>query len=261
MPDLIRWEGGLRVAPYVRALKQETVLVVALVDSRRARIFEYRDGELREVDDLLAGSALEDHASVNVSKRATGYSGVRGKTGTDAAQAAEKAESERLFKNLNAVLTERAGSEGFLVIGGVPEAIAATAHHLSPHLRGRTAEWPSASVEMSEAEVRDLASKAASTLHQSMQSAMLDEIVDLARSGGKGALGSRDVEQALEEARVDTLLLSRGFISSNLDYADRLVGVALDQGARIEELSLEGAERLDVEGRGIAARLRYLIRT
>jgi peptide subunit release factor 1 (eRF1) len=100
---------------------------------------------------------------------------------------------------------------------------------------------------------------AASKLNQSLQEQELAEVVDLARSGGKGALGADPVLKALKESRVDTLFLSRGFIRANPEYADHLVGAAFEQHAEVEELSYEGAERLDTEGEGVAARLRYTI--
>ena len=58
MPNLIRWEFGIRVAPYVRALKQDRLVVAVLVDSRRARVFEYREGVINESMDLLAETFL-----------------------------------------------------------------------------------------------------------------------------------------------------------------------------------------------------------
>jgi hypothetical protein len=60
--------------------------------------------------------------------------------------------------------------------------------------------------------------------------------------------------------RVDTLLLSRTFIRAQPDAADQCVGSALAQDASVEELSEEGAARLDREGGGIGARLRYRVR-
>lgn len=261
MPDLARWDAGIRIAPYVRALKQERLVVTVLVDSRKARIFEYADGILTEREDLLSDAVLEDFASINISKRATGYTGVRGKTGTDAAQWSQENESERLVKRVHQVVADRTGTTGFVVVGGLPEAIASTVNQFSPSLRERTVERPSAFLAMSDAEVRELTSEAASAVHQSMQAAMLDEVVNHAMAGGKGALGARDVELALTEGRVDTLLLSRSYIVANPDYADRLVGIALEGGAEVEELSLDGAARLDAEGHGVAARLRYVVKS
>lgn len=260
MPDLVRWEEGIRVAPYVRALKQDRLVMATLVDSRRARVFEYRDGELGEPENLSAETFLGDLTDINVSKRATSHSGVRGKTGTDAAQRFLEVGSERMLKKLMELVTERVGSSGILVLGGTPEAAAAARSHLPQQLQDRVAIRTSLPVEASEPEVRDHIEAAASELNQALQQRLLNEVVDQAKSGGKGALGPESVEQALKEARVDILLLSRNFIRGNPDYADHLVGAAFEQHADVEEISGEGADRLDVEGEGIAARLRYTIR-
>jgi len=259
MPDLIRWENGIRVAPYVRALKQERMVVTVLVDSRRARIFEYVGGELTEPENLNAETFLGDLTDINQSKRPTGHSGMRGQTGTDAAQKFLGVGSERMMKKLAERLVERVGTDGHLVVGGTPEAVAQARDHLPDGLASRTIEWSSLRVEMPEAEVRDAVEAAASKLNQAHQERHLSEVIDLARSGGKGALGADPVLKALRESRVDTLFLTRGFIRANPEYADHMVGTAFEQHAEVEELSFEGAERLDTAGEGVAARLRYTI--
>jgi hypothetical protein len=259
MPDLVRWEGGIRVAPYVRALKQDRVVVTVLVDSRRARIFEYRNGELVEPKNLNAETFLGDLTDINVSKRATSHTGVRGKTGTDAAQRFLEVGSERMLKALMEVVTDLVGKDGLLVIGGTTESVASAMAHVPPRLKERTLERPHLRLGMSEAEVREELEKSASELNQRMQAALLEEVINLAKAGGRGELGPDKVEKALGEARVDTLLVSRNFIRANPDYADHLVGSAFEQHTDVEELSGEGAERLDLEGEGVGARLRYTL--
>ncbi|CAN5749809.1 hypothetical protein BH23GEM11_BH23GEM11_16230 [soil metagenome] len=259
MPDLIRWENGIRVAPYVRALKQERMVVTVLVDSRRARIFEYVGGELTEPENLNAETFLGDLTDINQSKRPTAHSGMRGQTGTDAAQKFLGVGSERMMKKLAERVVERVGTDGHLVVGGTPEAVAQARDHLPDGLSNRTMEWSSLRLEMPEAEVRDAVEAAASKLNQAHQERNLSEVIDLARSGGKGALGADPVLKALRESRVDTLFLTRGFISANPEYADHMVGAAFEQHAEVEELSFEGAERLDTAGEGVAARLRYTV--
>lgn len=259
MPDLVRWEKGIRVAPYVRALKQERLVLTVLVDSRRARIFEYRGGELGEPENLNAETFLGDLTDMNVSKRPTAHSGVRGKTGTDAAQNFLEVGSRKMMKKLGEMIHERVGSDGHLVIGGTPEAVSHAVEQVPGNLSDRMIERSSLRLEMSEVEVRKELESAASELNQSLQLKLLDDVVDQARSGGRGALGADPVEQALREARVDTLLLSRGFMNASPDYADHLVGAAFEQHAEVEELSTEGAARLDSDGEGVAARLRYTL--
>lgn len=259
MPDLVRWERGIRVAPYVRALKQERLVLTVLVDSRRARVFEYRDANLTEPEALSAETFLGDLTDMNVSKRATSHSGVRGKTGTDAAQRFLEVGSERMLKRLMELVTDRVGESGILVLGGTPEAVAGARSHLPQGLQGRTVERLNLGLEAAESQVRDELESAASELNQRLQQERLDEVVNQAKAGGKGALGPEAVQKALEEGRVDTLLLSRNFIRGNPDYADHLVGAAFERHADVEELSGEGADRLDMEGEGVAARLRYTI--
>ncbi len=259
MPDLVRWENGIRVAPYVRALKQERLVLAILVDSRRARIFEYRGGSLEEPENLNAETFLGDLTDVNVSKRPTAHSGVRGKTGTDAAQNYLGVGSERMIKKLTDRVMERAGTQAHVVLGGSQEAVNQLRDHLPQQVRDRAIERTHLRVEMTEAEVRDALEQAASELNQSIQERLLADVVDLARSGGRGALGVDAVEKALKEARVDTLFLSRGFIRANPDFADHLVGAAFEQHAEVEELSTDAASRLDTEGEGVAARLRYTL--
>ena len=58
---------------------------------------------------------------------------------------------------------------------------------------------------------------------------LVGQVLDLAHSGGRGCLGAEATEKALRESRVDTLLLSRSYISENPDHADRCVGTAFNQ--------------------------------
>ncbi len=257
MPDLVRWEEGIRVAPYVRALKQDRLVVGVLVDSRRARVFEYKDGTLRESEDLRAETFLGDLTDTSSSKRAANSTGMRGRTGTDAAHRLLEVGSERMLKRLSEVVAERTGPHGLLVIGGVTEAVSSAVQHLPAAMAERTIQRPSMNWDMSDAEVMASMEDAASHLNQGLQNELLSEVIDQARAGGRGALGPELVEQAVREGRVDTLLLSRDFIGGNPDYADHLVGAAFEHGGDVEELSADGASRLDLEGRGVAARLRY----
>lgn len=259
MPDLARWERGIRVAPYVRALKQERVVVAVLLDSRRARVFRYQDAELNEAEDLIADTFMGDVTDVNVSKRGTNRSGVRGQTGTDAAQDVLEVSEDRMHKRLMAILTDQVGDHGFLVIGGTPEAVSRAAQEVPKSMASRIAERPSLRVEMTNAELKTAVEEAASSVTQSMQDHLLEDVLNLAGAGGRGSAGKKATERALREQRVETLLLSRNFIKADPEFADRCVGTAFEQQAEVEELSNRGAERLDSECDGIAARLRYVI--
>jgi hypothetical protein len=259
LTDGVFWNEGIRVAPYVRGLKHERPVVAVLIDSRRARIFRYQAGGVTEVEDCRADTFMGDLTDVNVSKRAEARTGVRGQTGTEKAQRALDTSFDRMLSHVVHSATELVEPHGFLVLGGVSEAVAAAQQTFPKSTQPRTLEVPSLHLSMSESEVKEAIQAAASNLHQRYQEALLDQVVEAGRSGGRACLGRDETERALREMRVDTLLLSRTFIRDEPDLADRCVGAALAQDAAVEELSDEGAARLDAEAGGVGARLRYRI--
>lgn len=260
MSSLARFEKGIRVAPYIRGLKQERPVVMVLVDSQKARVFEYRDGEMEEVTDLRADTFIGDLTDVGTRKRAVSNTGVRGETSTDQAQRILEVSSDRMLKELVTVLVERTGDHGYLVIGGTPEMVKQASDAVPKSVQDRVLEQPSLYLGMTLPEVKDAADAAASELTRRRQEEILSTVVDTARAGGRACLGRKETERALREMRVDTLLLSRSFIQEDPDFADRCVGSAFAQDAAVEELSEEGAATLDSEGDGIGARLRFKIR-
>jgi hypothetical protein len=260
MPDGVYWEDGIHVAPYVRGLKQTRPVVVVVLDSRRARIFRYHAGGVAELQDCRADTFMGDLTDVNMSKRAMSHTGVRGETSTDAAQRALDISSGKMLRQVAGIATELVGSQGFLILGGVTEAVARAVPEFPRNLQTRIIEVSGLYVEIGDAELKGLVESAASALTRRYQMELLDGVVESAGPGGRACLGSDETLRALREMRVDTLLLSRSLIRSDPERADECVGAALAQGASVEELSDEGAERLDAVGGGMAARLRYRTR-
>ena len=85
-PTQAVWRDGPVIAPYLRVLKQHHPVVVALVDSRSARLFRYEWGRL----DALSDMRISVHA-MNVGKhprlhvRGVAYPAPRASTGTERA--------------------------------------------------------------------------------------------------------------------------------------------------------------------------------
>ena len=258
MPDLVRWERGIRVAPYVRALKQDRVVAAAVADSRRCRIFAYRDGVVEEKFDLVADRDFGDLADSVSSTRAGRYSGARGETGTQTAQRLRERSAARMQVEILDALEELVGTDGFVVFGGPIEVVTALARQ-ADRFGSRFLEVPSMSMLMSTAEVKVAIEEAASELTRRYQDTLLGTVIDQARSGGRGSLGIQATKEALREGRVDSLLVSRRLRERETDLVDRFVGTAFEQGAAVEELSGVGADRLETEGEGVAARLRYTV--
>lgn len=258
MPDLVRWERGIRVAPYVRALKQERVVAAAVADSRRCRIFTYRDGAVEEKFDLVADRDFGDLADSVSSTRAGRFSGARGETGTETAQRLRERSAARMQVEILDALEKLVGSDGFVIFGGPIEVVTALARQ-ADRFGDRFLEVPSMNMLMSVADAKSVIEEAASELTRRRQDVLMEAVIDQARAGGKGSLGIQATKEALREGRVDSLLVSRRLREREPDLVDHFVGTAFEQGAWVEELSGVGADRLESEGEGIAARLRYTI--
>lgn len=257
VPNLVRWENGPRVAPYIRGLKQLRPMAIALIDSRRSRLFVYTEGVVEEVDDFRADTFLGDLLDPASPQRTGRFSGSRGETATDAAQRYLEEGKTRMLRRVREVLMDLTKPDGFLLIGGDHESLAAFRPMLPKNLDRRTLENPSLFVEMTLPEVKAAAAEGASTLSKLRQNMLLDQIVEQAYSGGNGCFGAEETIRALREGRVDILALSRGFVEANPDLADECVSVAFHQGADVRVFSGDPAARLDAEGGGVGARLRY----
>jgi hypothetical protein len=257
VPTLARWESGPRVAPYIRGLKQLRPMGIALVDSRRGRIFLYREGQVEEVEDFRADTFLGDLLDPAAPQRTGRYSGSRGETATDAAQRYLEEGTGRMMKRVRDLCIDLVRPDGFILIGGDQEALAALRPLFPKKMDCRVLENPSLYVEMSAAEIKVAAAEAASTLSKLRQNTLLNQITEQTYSGGNGSLGAEETVRALREGRVDILALSRGFVEANPDLADQCVTHAFQQGADVRVFSGDPASRLDAEGGGVGARLRY----
>jgi hypothetical protein len=255
MPDLVRWRRGPVLGPYLRALKQNRPVVLALVDQRRARLLRYHDGTLSEYADYRADGYIDDLTDRNTSKRATAHSGIRGETGTDAADRILRQETDRLVKQVAKDL--RPDGDGFVILAGSTPAVAALQKLIEPAGGERLIVEPALHLAMSIAELQPKVEAAASALTGRLQLARVAAVVDDAGPGGSGAIGSEALADACARGQVERLLVTTAFVTDHEDVAEELIGQTLDHGGVVELVGDEAAALLHSTGDGAAARLRY----
>lgn len=259
MPNLVRWEPGLRVAPYARALKQCRPVIVVLIDCRTAALHRYRMGVLTGGERLQADAQPGAPGDVRAAKRASEHSGVRGKTASDAAQRLLEVERDRLIARASEVVRSEAAPDGIVVVGGSERVAVALCNALADLGRHRVVAQSGWTLEMSAAELRARVEHAASEITAADQVRMVSSLTDGARAGGNACVGQDDVERALLEKRVRTLVVSDTLREGLPDRADHLEGAAFEQGASVVELSRGAAALLDREAEGVGAVLRYRV--
>jgi hypothetical protein len=253
-PDLVRWRQGVYTSPYVRTFKSVRPVILVLLDRWHARVFEYRDGRLSQATELGADRSSVDEADVGTSNRASSTSGRRGRTRTDNTGQMLDEESKRLRRLLTQTVLDLAGDASGVGLAGTPRATAALRKDLEEKLSGRIVEIPEISFNSAEVEMAAAASRAASELTRIRQAQLLEACTQVPE---RGSTGWNRTYRALAAGAVDTLLVARGLIESTPDDAERLVRLALAQGAEVEEVGDELSTRLMAEAEGVAARLRF----
>jgi hypothetical protein len=259
-PTLAVWSTGPSIAPYMRILKQMRPVIVAVVDARKGRVYRYQAGELSGVETVRAHTAVEAPSHMGDAPRGGFHPGVRGPTGHDAAQRSRLAGTRRFVGELADETTRLAGPDGWILVGGIPEAAAQTATALGQLAPGRVRVLESLDVHATDAEVAAAARAGASALRDDADLEQIVEIVDGSAGEGLATLGSAATGEALNERRVRELYLTRRYRDSHAAEAETAVRAALAQGAAVEEVSRGAAARLDEHG-GIGARLRYRLAT
>jgi hypothetical protein len=256
MPTLAVWSTGACLAPYIRALKQTRPVVVAVVDRRKATLFSYEQGTLERKNTVHAHAKTGPVSHMGDAPYVGFHPGVRGATGRDAAQRVMLKGTTRMLKQVADDAQSLAGTEGWILTGGVPHASAELARLLGASAPGRVLNLDSLDVHASDAEIARAAEHGASTLRDNFDLHRIDDIVQSSGAMGSVALGPAETHEALEEGRVRELYITNSFIEDHPAGAEDAVRRALSQGAIVEEVSRDAATQLDAHG-GMAARLRY----
>jgi hypothetical protein len=256
MPTLASWRKGARIAPYMRAFKQNRPVVVVVVDTRSATMYRYVQGALEHIDDLHARVVTDEPMHMSKPPRVGFNPGIRGTPGKDETQREVLHASKRMIADAAARAVKAAGEDGWLLIGGIPEIASHLTQAIGEQARGRVRQMSPLDIHATEAQIASAAQEGASALRDDFDAERIANMIDREQATGLAAFGPAATERALQQLRVRELYLSHRFIEEQTRHAEDAVRDAIDQGAIVEEVEREAAERLDKHG-GIAARLRY----
>jgi hypothetical protein len=256
VPTMAVWSTGACVAPYIRVLKESRPVVIAVVDSRHARLYRYVNHEVELVERLEADLDFEVPGSMSRPAAQGFHTGTRGQTGTDAARDALQKEMERMLTTARARIEALAGDDGWIVVGGIPTVATAAVTRLSQALESRAMQ-ADLDINATKAQVTTCARESASRLRNTHDLARIREIIAAAEANGVGVIGGVDTMRALDEGRARTLYFTLRYLEGDASELEAAVRSAFDHGTGVEHVSGEAAEVLDGVG-GIAAGLRYV---
>jgi len=261
-PTLAAWRYAPVITPYLRAFKQHRPVIIALVDSRSARLYRYALGELEELSDMAL--SVPDAAEPGTQERppakgGPSHPGPRGTLDTEALRKRKAANFHRLATTLASRLVELAGDDGWILIGGTREWARHAGETIPASHASRTMVSSALDHNAHEKEIAEAAKHAASELRSTHGHELVERILERACDGGRGASGVPTVQRALQSGAVDLLVLSPHFLNRTDIDVEELVRAALARGADIEVLSGSAATELDERSEGVAARLRFPI--
>jgi hypothetical protein len=255
------------VLPLIASLDRGGAQAIALASAERVRLLLWEMGTVAEIANWELEITSLDWRERKAQRppdpgRASGVTA----SGHDQFDGRLDANRERFLEQaggLTATRMRELGVERLIVVGpndhsralaegasGVAELDLADHHDL---IAARTGELGSRLGKL----IGDLNA----TRHRSTVARVIDE----ARGGTRGALGTQEASQALEEGRVEELVLDAGGRVDNLPdeaespvaTAEILVEQALATGARVTPVDGDAAERLAEAGGGVGAVLRY----
>jgi stalled ribosome rescue protein Dom34 len=231
-------------------------VILALVDSRRGRVFRYSGGQLAEVADLRAGAVIDDLSDRTSSKRACTHSGGRGETGTDAANRMLERESAQLHGAIAERLQQLAGDDAFVLLAGPAAARSSVRGLIGMIPACRVDDDVALPATASAASVRAAVERHASLLTARWQRRLLEGLLAEARPGGRGAVGLQAIRHAVDQGQIECLLVSDDYAARHEQDVEPVLARCIELGGVVQGVSGEAAELL--AGHGVVARLRYV---
>ena len=256
MPTLARWRRGIWVAPYMRALKQWRPITLVLVDSVSARIYRYAEGELtiRTRFDVHISEGHTDRLGAATLPHF--HRGTRGATAGDLRSVARVPACGHIARRVSDHLLRTGGGTG-LILGGDEAVIHAVLRALPESIGGRALLLPGVEMHTPGDTLRDLASHGASTLRNAEDERLITELSEAVGAHGRGVAGREAVVDAVRTGRAQQVLLSLRFLDAEAQAAEEIVEAALGHAVDVEVVSGQAANRLEHDGGGAMAYLRY----
>jgi hypothetical protein len=257
VPTVVTWSLGANVAPAVRVLKEARPVLVVVADATRARIYRYVDRSITLAESTDRDAKVDQPYYMSRPAPQGFSSGVRGEPGTDAAQRELRKATDQMLKEVSGRISALSGDDAWILIGGIDVVAAALHGSLEKRLADRSAVVP-IDVHDTEPTLAGIAREHASRLRVAEDLRQVENVLSAHAAGGTGAVGLKDIDQALLNGQVNELFVTSSFLKDHPEEAVSAIRRAFDVSASVEHVSGDAAEKLDAAG-GIAAKLRFTL--
>lgn len=256
-PPMIVWQDGVRIAPYLAARDNRLTAVVSVMDSRQARVYRFDDGSLEKLDTVRAHATVGPVEHMGYPPSVGFHTGTRGSTGADEAQRELLIGRQHMIAELVQRLTDLSAPNACVLIGGIPEVAIAALAALPQAVQHRAHRAVGLDIHARDSEIAAAALAGAASLRDAEDLAAIDDVLARWAAAGQAVVGAAPIRDALQSGAVSHLYMTRAFIVRRAMDAENLAMAALDQGAPVQVVGGDAAVRLDADGEGLAAALRF----
>jgi hypothetical protein len=257
VPVESRWAFGKPlIAPLLWAIDEYEPYLIVMVDQEKAELLTMYLGSAK-VEDRLE-SDLESYEFKQKTLMPSGAQGITEGSNRDAFQSTINAHVNRFHREVVQHIEElvKKNSHIRIIVGGEEQAAHAVYDLMPQHLTDTVVKVMPIPMRSNQAQVMEQVLPVATEYEREQEMNLVDQVIDFAKAGGRGALGRKAVEEALVMQRVETLILP--WPATDDHEATDLAARAFASGGAVELVHGAAAARLKEEG-GIAARLYYTL--
>jgi hypothetical protein len=250
--------GKPLVLPLLWAIDEYEMYIVALVDKEEARLFTAYLGQVGFQDSVAVEEDETDRGDkpIRVAPQ-TGEYVTRGSARDEFEDRTAEHEArmhrnvvERIQKLMDKYNVRR------IVLGGNEQSAHGVRNQMPEKMAQAVIALMPIPMRQSPPEIFEQILSVAQEYERQQEIELVNQVIDFAKAGGRGALGEKAVMEALDMQRVELLILP--WPLDNSQMAMDLPFRVFASGGNIELVHGEAADRLNQEG-GLAARLYYAI--
>lgn len=253
--------GKPAVLPLLWAIDEYEPYLVALVDQEKARFILTRLGMVEFEEGIESDLDEYEFREKTIMPSASAVAGGHGATQgshRDIFEDTIREHHNRFYReaveNVGAIADKHGVAR--IILGGAEESAHAVRRFLPDALADQVVAVLPIPMRSSSKEAVDLAASTVLDYEREGEMALVNQVIDFAKSGGRGALGLKAVQEALEMQRVELLVIP--YPMEDADLAAELPLRVFASGGNVELVHGAAAERLKEEG-GIGARLYYAL--
>ncbi len=257
----LEWRKGIATAPYVRLLRDDPAVTVALVDIRSADLYRWEAGTLHRAERIQAHAHVGRAGHMGDAPHQGFHTGTRGMTLTDAAQRAVEAGVDRMVRDVAAQISTIGHPAGWIVLVGNRTVALDTMKHLSKAEQKRALYVAGVATDAPpDSEIARAAVEGRAQLEAARDIARVVDLVERAAARDRGVLGYDRTMEALATGAARDVLMTADFFDREPERSEALMLAVLANGAHVIVVEGEGAARLEAECDGIGATLRFRAR-